>query len=78
MSIRAQLTIITTEAQSEANNIYDKFRSKELAILNENYADQLEHDKRDEIMASYNLSEIDLSSIIDEYLHHQGMGRVNK
>jgi len=74
MAVRARLTVITAEAQAEANAIYDKYRSRELAVRNERYADELEKEKVDELKAAHNLTDADLDSIIEEYLYHQ---RVN-
>ncbi len=74
MAIRARLTVITAEAQAEANAIYDKYRSRESAVRNERYTDELEKEKVDALKAVHDLTDADLDSIIDEYLYHQ---RVN-
>jgi hypothetical protein len=75
MAVRARLTVITAEAQAEANEIYDRYRSRDLAIRNETYADRLENEKLDALKEAHTLTDDDLDSIVDEYLYHQHVDR---
>jgi len=73
MSIRAKLTRLTAEAQREANLIYDPFKSREYAVLNEQKKIELELERHRILMDQYNLTPDDIDTIVHEYVTSQGV-----
>ena len=76
MAIRARLTRIKADAQRAANEIYDPFKSRELAIANEALAEQLQLEGESALRAEYDITETDVKLIVIEYLERQGVSIV--
>ncbi len=76
MGIRARLTRIKADAQRVANEIYDPFKSRELAIANEALAQQLQVEGESALRAEYDITETDVELIVIEYLERQGVSIV--
>lgn len=73
MAIRAALTRLTADAQKEADELYNAFESRELAILNLETKIELELQKHRVLMNQYDLTSGDLDYIINEYVSSQGV-----
>ncbi|HIA48245.1 MAG TPA: hypothetical protein EYN96_09845 [Candidatus Hydrogenedentes bacterium] len=73
MAIRARLTVIDSEAKGEAAEAYDRFASREDAIAYEEAVRQLRSEKRLDLMQEHNLTDSDLTYIVNEYLQSRGV-----
>jgi len=67
MAIPARLSVLSAQAQARADAVYDEFRSREDAILNEEYGTQLEAEVRASLLEEFELSSEQLDAVIEEY-----------